>query len=145
MGAPRSIFDDLVDDDQAVAVAELQAGCWQPHAEHLENLAAAASSRSVACLLRPSLFSYSGFLNSLRRRPERRGEERAAKKEKRKKAKDERGRKGRRKGRVLIKRGRGRRGQRESGERGGRHRVASVSATETLSPAVPSLFLQMSD
>ena len=47
MGAPRSIFGDLVDDDQAVAVAELQAGCWQPHAEHLEYLAA-APSRSAA-------------------------------------------------------------------------------------------------
>ena len=42
VGAPRSIFDELVDDDQAV-VAELQAGCWQPHAEHLEYLAAAPS------------------------------------------------------------------------------------------------------
>ena len=52
MGAPRSIFGDLVDDDQAVAVAELQAGCWQPHAEHLEYLAA-VPSRALAWKLSP--------------------------------------------------------------------------------------------
>ena len=110
-----------------------------------QSIPAPASSRSRVYSVRPSsLTPLPAFLTHFD--ADQRGEERAAKKEKRKKAKDERGRKGRRKGRVLIKRGgRGRRGQRESGERGGRHRVASVSATETLSPSVPSLFLQMSD